>query len=129
MARTKSKAFSQRQLMVAEEIRHILANVMIRSNYLDTSLVKSHITVTEVQISPDLKYAKVYVLPSFEADTKEILKILNKFSSFYRTEVAKQLTTKYTPFLKFYFDETFDEVSKIENLLRSDHVKQDLGHH
>ena len=128
MTRTKHKAPSQRQLMVAEDIRHILANVIIRSHYLETSSVKSQVTVTEVQISPDLKSAKVYVLPSSEANPTEIIKDLNNASSFYRLEVAKQITTKYTPSLKFYFDETFEQASKIENLLRSDHVKQDLKH-
>lgn len=126
MTRTRHKAPSQRQLMVAEDIRHILANVMIRSHYLETAVVKSQVTVTEVQISPDLKCAKVYVLPSCDMDPQEVIKSLNKASSFYRLEVAKQTTTKYTPSLKFFFDETFDQASRIENLLRSDHVKQDL---
>ena len=92
MARTKHKAPSQRQLMVAEDIRHILTSVMIRSHYLDMSVVKSQVTVTEVQITPDLKSAKIYVLPPSGSNPQEVIKSLNNAASFYRSEVAKQVT-------------------------------------
>ncbi len=126
MTRSRYKAPSQRQLMVAEDIRHILATIMIRNHYLDASVIKTQVTVVEVRISPDLKQAKVYVMPAADQNYPEVIKALNKHASFYRTELGKQMTTKYTPALKFYFDETLDRVSKIEALFNSDRVKQDL---
>ncbi|MBL9029179.1 MAG: 30S ribosome-binding factor RbfA [Caedimonas sp.] len=117
---------SQRQLRVAEEIRHVLARILSRVDHFDDVIQKAHVTVTEVRVSPDLKFAKVYIMPIGGRDKDIVLEALNKAASFYRFEVGRQLTIKFTPALQFRIDETFDQVSRIETLLQSAHVKQDL---
>ena len=117
---------TQRQLRVAEEIRHILAEIFVRADYSDDLLQKAHVTVTEVRLSADLKFAKVYIFPMGGHDKETILEMLNKTVSFYRFEVGRQLMAKFTPALRFHIDETFDHASRIESLLQSAHVKQDL---
>ena len=87
---------------------------------------KACITVTEVRLSPDLKCAKVYVMPIGGNNQETVVAALNKSASFYRFELGKRLAVKFIPTLRFYRDETFDEASKIDALLRSDRVKQDL---
>ena len=62
MTRT-SKAPSQRQLRVGEEIRHALAHILSSGRLHDPDLAGLSITVTEVRMSPDLKAATAYVTP------------------------------------------------------------------
>ena len=54
---------SQRQLKVGEELRHLISGVLLRESFYDEYLKDNNITVTEVNVSPDLKNAKVYVMP------------------------------------------------------------------
>ena len=60
---------SQRQLKVGEELRHLISSALLRESFYDEHIKNNNITVTEVDISPDLKNAKVYVMPL--AQTKE----------------------------------------------------------
>ena len=50
---------SQRQLKVGEELRHLISNALHRETFYDEIIESSNITITEVNISPDLKNAKV----------------------------------------------------------------------
>ena len=63
MIKGGARAPSQRQLRVAEEVRHVLARVIEREEFRDPTLTGVPITVSEVRISPDLKKATAFVLP------------------------------------------------------------------
>ena len=72
MAKNKAGPRSQRQLRVGEALRHALAQVIERETFRDPDLLDITLTVTEVEASPDLKHATVYVMrlggvPSFES--------------------------------------------------------------
>ena len=54
---------SQRQLKVGEELRHLISNALLRNSFYDEHIENNNITITEVNVSPDLKNAKVYVMP------------------------------------------------------------------
>ena len=54
---------SQRQLRVGEELRHLISNALLRETFYDQVIENSTITITEVNVSPDLKNARVYILP------------------------------------------------------------------
>ena len=127
MTRTKSKPPSQRQLKVGEEIRHILAMAIARGDHFDETLQKTQVTVTEVRVSPDLQYAKVYVMPIGGKDMDIIVKALSALAFHFRTEVARKLTTKFVPRLHFLPDLTFEEAARIEKLFKSEKVARDLG--
>jgi ribosome-binding factor A len=60
-------------------------------------------------------------------DEEAVLKALRQNTAFLQREVAHRVRTKYAAKLKFIADESFDEGSHIDRLLRSDHVAQDIG--
>ncbi len=112
-----AKAPSQRQQRVAEEIRNILSGILLRGDFSRRALSLTQITITHVSVSPDLRNAKIYAIPLGGGDMTETLVNLNEMAGEIRYALAKQLTTKYIPTLKFYNDNTFEEARYIENLL------------
>ena len=122
----KAKEPTQRQLRVAEEIRHILVEVFSHQHSGDELLDRSSITVTEVRISPDLQNATVFVIPLGGQHAPEILAALKEKAWFFRREVAHRLKTRVAPRLVFQTDLSFDEAQRIETLLSSPKVKRDL---
>ena len=76
-------------------------------------------TVTEVQLSPDLRYARVLVSVLGEEDArKKSLETLEAARSYLRHELAKHLALRFTPDLAFVLDRGFEQVSRVEELLR-----------
>ena len=129
MAKHRSgKGPSQRQLRVGEMVRHEFANILARELIADPALESGHVTVTEAKMSPDLRLATIYVRP-FGTDGKdgaELLMALRRHVRFLRGELAKHVNLKFMPELAFRIDETFDEASRIDALLRSPGVARDL---
>lgn len=75
-------------------------------------------TVTEARLSPDLRYAKIYVsVVGTREEIEESLAALNHAARFIRRELAASLRMKYTPELHFVFDETGATAARIEELL------------
>jgi ribosome-binding factor A len=129
MSKKKSmpaKGPSQRMLRVGEMIRHKLAELLVRGEIHDDVLASHVVSITEVRISPDLKIATAYVMPLGGQDTKAVLGALEKHKKFIRAEVAHTLNLKYAPDIRFREDETFDEVSRIDQLLHSEKVRRDV---
>ncbi|MBP9692039.1 MAG: 30S ribosome-binding factor RbfA [Alphaproteobacteria bacterium] len=122
----KPKGPSQRQLRVGEEIRHILAQTLMRGESGNEVLDRSSVTVTEVRVSPDLQHATVYVLPLAGQNLSEVLAALKERAWYFRKEVAHRLTTRVAPRLVFQADLSFDEAQRIETLLNSPRVKKDI---
>jgi ribosome-binding factor A len=120
------KGPSQRQLRVGETIRHALAELLVRGEIHDDTLASHVITVTEVRMSPDLKMATAYIMPLGGADLKSVLAALEKNRKFIRSEVAHAVNLKFAPDIRFREDETFEEAMRIERLLHSPKVRQDI---
>ena len=108
-------------------MRHVLSDLLARGEVHDDVLAKHMVSVTEVRMSPDLRHATVFVKPLLGEDEQIVLKALRTNTAFLQREVAHRIRTKYAAKLKFLLDESFDEGSHIDKLLRSDHVAQDLG--
>ena len=70
---------SQRPLRVGEEIRHLLAELLERGNMRDPDLRDATITVTSVDVSPDLRNAIAFVMPLGGKDTDRLLSALRRF--------------------------------------------------
>ena len=117
---------SVRLLRVGEQVRHVLAEILMRGDVHDEVLAAHQVSVTEVRMSPDLKHATVFVKPLLGADEAQVLKALRTNTAFFQGEVARRMTTKYAARIKFLADESFDEGGKIDAILRSGHVAQDL---
>ena len=119
---------SQRQLRVGEEIRHRLSEILMRDEVRDPDLQGRSITVTQVQISPDMKNALVYARPlASDADaSKKAIAALNRSAGFLRGRLGRELTIRHIPELRFAFDESFDKAEELDRLLRSPQVVRDL---
>ncbi len=118
---------SVRLLRVGEQVRHVLSELLQRGDVHDDVLQSHLVSVTEVRMSPDLRHATVFVKPLLGQDEEVLLKALLQNTAFLQREVAQRVRTKYAAKLKFIADESFDEGSHIDRLLRSGHVAQDLG--
>ena len=112
------KAFSQRQLRVGELVKKNLGELFIRNEAKIPNINSKLITVTEVRMTPDLKTARVYVIPLGGVDTKETVKILTEFSHLVRRALSKRLDIKFLPKLIFVEDNSFEYAEKIERLIK-----------
>jgi ribosome-binding factor A len=110
---------SQRQLRVGEEVRHALALIFERGDFRDPDLASTHVTVTEVRASPDLKHMTVFVTHLGGGDAVPLLAALKRAAPFLRSQVAKAVRTKYAPDLVFRADTTIDAAARMEALLNS----------
>jgi ribosome-binding factor A len=122
----KSTGPSQRQLRVAELIRHALSEMLARGEIHDDVLAAHVVTVPEVRMSPDLRLATVYVMPLGGKDTEAVLEALERNRRYIRGEIAEAVNLKFAPDIRFLADETFEEVNRIEQLLASEKVRRDL---
>jgi ribosome-binding factor A len=121
------KAPTQRQLRVAEEIRHVLAGVFARGEIRDPDLADVLITVTEVRIGPDLKHATAFVTRLGRSDIGEKLPALRRAAPFLRAQLARALRLRYAPEVHFQADTSIDNAMHIDSLLRAPEVNRDLG--
>lgn len=117
---------SQRMLRVGELVRHALAAMFARGEIEDDALRGAVITVPEVRMTPDLKIANVYIMPLGGQHAEEIVTALNRHRKFVRGRVAPQINMKFAPEIRFFVDDTFEEASRIDALLRSEKVQRDL---
>jgi ribosome-binding factor A len=121
-----AKPPSQRQLRVAEEIRHVLAGVFARIEFRDPDLAGVIITVTEVRISPDLKHATVFVTRLGRNDVAKSLPALKRAAPFLRSQIAHEIRLRVAPDLSFQPDTALDYAMHIDELLHKPEVARDL---
>ena len=122
-----SEGRSVRLLRVGEQIRHALSDILMRGDVHDDVLASHLVSVTEVRMSSDLRYALVFVKPLLGQDEETVLKALRTHTAYLQRSVAMRVNTKYAAKLKFRADESFDEGSHIDSILRSPVVARDLG--
>ena len=115
---TAQRAFSQRQLRVGELVKQNLGELFIRNEAKIPSINSKLITVTEVRMTPDLKTARVYIIPLGGINTKETVRILTEYSHLVRKALSKRLDIKFLPKLTFVEDNSFEYAEKIEKLIK-----------
>lgn len=120
---------AQRRLRVAEEIRHLLADIFLRAPFRDPELAAARITVTEVRLTPDLRHATAFVARLGRSDIAELLPALARATPFLQRAVAEGVRLRRAPTLTFAADATLERVSRIEEVLRSPAVARDLAGH
>lgn len=125
-ARPQAGAPSQRQLRVAEEIRHVLAEIFARAEFRDPDLAAAHITVAEVRIGPDLKHATAFVSLLGGGDVAGLLPALKRAAPYLRGQMAKSLRLRAVPDLSFQPDGAIEYATHVDALLRSPEVARDL---
>jgi ribosome-binding factor A len=122
--RVKGRAPSERQLKVGELIRHAFAEIFSRGKIVDDVLNQCSLTVSEVRMTPDLKLATVYVLPLGGEGAADAVKHLDQHRRFLRGELARRVSLKFVPELRFKTDTSFANSQRIDELLAK--VARDL---
>jgi ribosome-binding factor A len=108
-------------------MRHALARIFERGELHDPALHEAPLTVTEVRVAPDLKRATAYVMPLGGRNAAEIMTGLRRGAGHLRRLVAQEVKLRVAPQIVFALDQSFDEASRIEALLRREDVARDLG--
>jgi len=107
---------SIKQDRVAGRIRQILS-VLILRDVADPRL--QGLTITEVEIDPELMYARVYVNALGEEERQpEVMKALRQAKGYLRREVGQRVRLRKTPDLSFVWDASLDRVERINALIR-----------
>ena len=123
----KSEGPSVRVLRVGEQVRHVLSEILARGDVHDDVLAKHPVSITEVRMSPDLRHATVFVKPLLGKGEEAVIKALRTNTAYLQKTVASKVRMKYAAKLKFLPDESFDEASHIDKLLRDPKVARDLA--
>ena len=119
MGKEKShRTYSQRQLRVGEMVKQNLGELFIRDEAKIPSINSKLITVTEVRMTPDLKTARIYVIPLGGEGMKETVRILTEYSHLVRRALSKRLDIKFLPKLTFVEDNSFEYAEKIERIIK-----------
>ena len=101
---------------IDEELKKEISNII---NYeLNNPNITGMISVTRCKITPDLKYAKVYVSILNSKNVKDTLANLKKSSGYIRTEIAKRINLRITPELIFILDDSMEYGAKIDKILK-----------
>jgi ribosome-binding factor A len=117
---------TQRQLRVGEMLRHALSEILMRGDIRDADLVGVSVTITQAIPSADMRYATVYCEPLGGKNAEKTVAALNRHKAYLRGEMGRLITLRFTPELRFLEDKSFAEAEKIETILKSPRVRQDL---
>jgi ribosome-binding factor A len=113
--------FTQRQLRVGELLKQLLGNLFLKEEVALPSINTRVITVSEVRMSPDLKHAKVFVMPLGGKNSEFVLQSLINNSGLIKKQMSRSWKNKFLPNLNFVLDESFDYAEKIEKLIIETH--------
>ena len=117
---------SQRQLRVGELIRHELAEIFTRGDVFDPVVARVGVTVTQVEMSPDLRMATAFVRPFRGEAGETLVTALGNHRKFIRGRVTPRLGLKFAPDLRFRLDTSVDYAEYIDRLLKDPQVARDL---
>jgi ribosome-binding factor A len=106
---------TRRTSRVGENIRDTLVQIL-RSDIRDFDFGWS--SISEVEVSPDLHYARVFITGLKEEDTKKTVEELRRVAGQVRHHLARRINLRYTPELDFRYDETAMRALRIETILR-----------
>lgn len=129
MSRQRNREHSQRQLRVGEELRHGLAELLERGDMRDPVLRETRITVTMVDVSPDLRNALAFVVPLGGEHADEVLAAMRRAAPYFRNRLAKMIDLRFAPEIRFELDRSFDHAARIDRLLHDPDVARDLAPH
>ena len=115
---SSQRPYSQRQLRGGELVKQNIGELFIRNEAKIPLINSKLITVTEVRMTPDLKTARVYVIPLGGIDTRETVRILTEYSHLVRRALSKRLDIKFLPKLTFIEDNSFEYAEKIEKIIK-----------
>lgn len=101
---------------INEELMKALSHIITYE--LKNPDVTGMISVTRVKVTPDLKYAKVYVSLLNSKSVEKTMQGLKESAGFMRSQVAKAINLRITPQLVFEYDDSIENGEKIDNILK-----------
>ena len=110
---------------INEELRKEISNII--SFELKDPNITGLISVTKVKVTPDLKYAKVYVSILNAKNNEKTLQGLKDSSGFIRTQIAKTVNLRITPQLVFEIDDSIEYGMKIDSIIKNLNISEKEG--
>ena len=110
---------SNRQLKIGQQIRFLVSNFFIKEDFIFDNFDSKNLTIVDVVLSSDLKNAKIFVITNSLNANRSFIDELNHKSKLIQKKIASNLTSKFTPKLNFFFDNSFEYSDKINNILAS----------
>jgi ribosome-binding factor A len=108
-----------RQLRVAELIKEVVAQAISQKQFDDKLLVDNFISISKVKVSPDLQNATILVTIFQDKNAVEVVKKLNQLAHRFRVIINQNIKLKFSPKVVFRYDDTLEEVSRINKLINS----------
>lgn len=103
---------------VAEQIKKDLSQII--NKQIKDPRVSAITSITDVQLSRDLRYASIYVsIYGSDIEKEETLQTLVRASGFIRSEIGRRIRLRYTPEINFYLDNSIEYGAHIEKVLKS----------
>jgi ribosome-binding factor A len=112
---------TQRQLRVGEQLRHVIVATLQRGHFHDAFLLEnaSMLSISEVRVSPDMKYATAYTIRLGGGDITEFLAALNNNADIFQRDIGHEIRMKFTPKVRFVEDDSFENSAKIDAILHN----------
>ena len=114
-----SKIPSQRQRKVSEMIKQALSAIFLERPFYGSPLEGVSITVTSVDVSPDLKNARVYVTALGGNVPDYFIETLKEYMPMLRKLVTKRVQLRFSPRLQFEIDDSFEVAQQVHSILSS----------
>lgn len=115
---------SHRLVRVGEQMRHLLAEYLVRGGWHDPRLEGRSVTVSEVEVSPDLRHANVYVSELGRPVSAEVQAALEAAAGRLAGRLAREMHLRFAPRLRFVPDRRFEVADRIERLLREARARE-----
>ncbi len=110
---------SNRRLKIGQQIRFLVSSFLIKEDFIFENFDSKNLTIVDVILSSDLKNAKIFVSTNSISENKLFIDELNKKSKLIQRKIASNLTSKFTPKIKFLFDNSFEYSNKINSILET----------
>ena len=127
MVRKKEpKKPTERQLRVAQEIKHLVSSALLTMEFYDEDLKPSMVMVTDVKVSPDFSWTTLYVHSIGQTDEEAMVDALNRHKGAFRKIIGDKIRLRITPDVRFRLDDSFEQAAKIDALFDNPIVKADI---
>ena len=110
---------TQRQLRVGELLRKEIADILIKNDFHNTFLNKISVTVSQVIVTPDMQWARTFVMSLGGENIQETMNGLNKNVYKIQKIVASKIKLRRMPKIIFLEDKTFDYATKLTNKIKN----------
>lgn len=107
---------SNRMERIEEEIKREISQIIMHD--VKNPNITGLISVTDAKVTPDLKYAKIFISILDEKSREQTMEALKKSAGFVRTELARRMNLRLTPEIVFTLDTSIEYGAKMDQLIK-----------